>query len=80
MGGQTARIRERQKELRAALPQTKETAASITELWEKLGKKYPRICVRKDLTGLLKAGIVKRFEAPGKTRPMGKYWLDPIIR
>ncbi len=69
--------RERQRAILAAVPQSKEKAATITEIW-KATECYPRVSITGDLTALAKRGVVKRFKTPGpKGREIWKYWLDP---
>ena len=70
-------VLQRQREILAAIPKSRDEAASITEIW-KSTRSYPRVSIVGDLTALAKAGTVKRFKVPGpKGREMWKYWLDP---
>lgn len=79
MGGKTMAGDELRRKILAAVPQSKDKAATVTEIWKASGC-YPRVSIVGGLTALAKAGTVKRFKVPGtRGREMWKYWLDPWL-
>ncbi len=71
-----------QREILALMPQSKDAAETITEIWRKLDRPDThsgRVSISATLGKLADLGLVKRVSVQGpKGRPMWKYWLDPM--
>ena len=63
----------------ALIPQSKEAAKTVTEIWRLSPKDFDRTLVSSELASLSKSGVIKRFKVDGpKGNQMWKYWLDPM--